>query len=353
VTTIGSETEFINTLIGRFEPSPRRRNAPHEADAELIELFGGGLTGNTHLLAVTTDTISEEIETGLYRDPYQIGWMAVTASLSDLAAVGAAPLGLLISETLPEGYGSEAIEQLQEGISDGCRSARTHVLGGDTNTGQLLSITGTAIGLVYHRHRLTRRGCAPGDILYASGRLGRGNGFALAVFGNGRSGHFPGGYLPRARVREGLLLPGAATSCMDSSDGLFSTLAQLAALNRVGFRIAEAWEDALDRTSLEIVRSAGLPAWLLLAGCHGEFEQIFTVGESRRDSFTEKAGSIGWNPVEIGTVTEGPGVLLPVCGGTRNIDVAYLRNLSFRRSGGIGKYLDAILQYEHEMAKGE
>ena len=350
---IRSETEFINRLIGRFVPSPRRRNAPHEADAELIDLFGGTRPGTAPLLAVTTDTIAEEIGTGLYRDPYQIGWMAAMANLSDLAAVGADPLGLLVSETLPDGYGQDALDKLQGGIGDACSSLGTHVLGGDTNSGPALSITGTAIGLVGDGPLLTRKGCAPGDALYAGGRLGRGNGFALSVFGNGRPHPFPGGYFPRARVREGMLLRGAASACMDSSDGFFSTLDQLAGLNGVGFSIIGSWEEKLDAVSLDEIRAMGLPPWLLLAGCHGEFELVFTVNASRRKIFAERAASIGWSPIEIGTVTEYPGVLIPVEGGARDVDVTHIRNLSFRRSGGIREYLEALLEYEHDLVKGE
>ena len=53
------------------------------------------------ILAITTDSIVEEIRLGLYDDPYLIGWMIVMVNLSDLAAVGADPLGILISEIFP------------------------------------------------------------------------------------------------------------------------------------------------------------------------------------------------------------------------------------------------------------
>lgn len=353
MTTTGSETAFIDSLISRFAPSPLRRNVPHEADSELVALPGGNLPGDAPLLAVTTDTIAEEIETGLYRDPYQIGWMAAMANLSDLAAVGAEPLGLLVSETLPDGFDGDSIDRLQSGIADACASLGTHVLGGDTNAGHAMSITGTAIGLSRGGRQLTRRGCAPGDLLYTSGRLGRGNGFALSVFGSGRRDPFPGGYFPRARIREGMMLRGIATACMDSSDGFFATLDQLGALNGVGFGIRTGWEALLDPASLDVVRSEGLPPWLLLAGCHGEFELVFTVSPSRWRMFREKAASMGWNPVEIGTVTERPGVILPVDGEARYFDVSYIRGLSFRRRGGIGEYVEALLDYDHHLVKGE
>jgi len=89
------ENKIINNLIAGFERSPNQLNHPHESDAEIIQL------GNIKL-AITTDSISEEISTGLYDDPYLIGWMIVTVNISDLAAVGAIPIGILISEIIPD-----------------------------------------------------------------------------------------------------------------------------------------------------------------------------------------------------------------------------------------------------------
>lgn len=342
----GSETAFVDSLIEKFTPSPGRRNAPHESDAELIEISGFGNGEQPRLLAVTTDTISEEICTGLYGDPYQAGWMVVTANLSDLAATGAEPLGVLISETLPEQFDTRAIGRLQDGIADACSSAGTYVLGGDTNFGSVLSLTGTAIGLTDGGRPLNRLGCEPGDHLFVSGNLGRGNGYALSVLGKGLHDHIPDGYRPEARIREGRLLPGLASSCMDTSDGFFSTLDQLADLNSVGFSLTAGWENHLDRDSRGLLESRGLPPWLLMAGCHGEFELVFTVPPAMRNPLLIKASSIGWKPVEIGRITGRPGVRLPVDGIVHDVDVSAIRNLSFRREGGVDEYIESLLSYE-------
>ena len=68
------ENQTINKLIESFERSPKQLNKPHKSDAEIIRL-----NDNTKL-AITTDSISEEISTGLYDDPYMIGWMIVTVT---------------------------------------------------------------------------------------------------------------------------------------------------------------------------------------------------------------------------------------------------------------------------------
>ena len=151
------ENKVINNLISGFERSPNQLNQPHESDAEIIQL--GRIK-----LAVTTDSICEEILTGLYDDPYLIGWMTVTVNMSDLAAVGATPLGILISEIIPKNFNDEKIKELQRGISDACKAYNTFVLGGDTNEGKNLILTGTAIGIIKNGNTLSRVGCKSGDI---------------------------------------------------------------------------------------------------------------------------------------------------------------------------------------------
>ena len=153
------ENQKINKLLSDFRRSPHQLNKPHESDAEIIKL-------NDALLAITTDSISEEILTGLYDDPYIIGWMIVTVNMSDLAAVGAFPWGILISEIIPKNFSEEKIEELQKGIADACSKYNTFLLGGDTNEGECLVLTGTAIGIVQNKKPISRLGCKLGEILF-------------------------------------------------------------------------------------------------------------------------------------------------------------------------------------------
>src|SRR5512141_3471353 len=90
------ENQMIERLARSFRRSPGQVNRLNESDAEIVRLG----TSDTRI-AVTTDSIVEEIASGLYDDPRMIGWMAAMANFSDLAAVGATPLGLLVAETLP------------------------------------------------------------------------------------------------------------------------------------------------------------------------------------------------------------------------------------------------------------
>ena len=105
------ENQLLRQIGNPFPRSPEQRNQLLESDAELIRMADGST------LALTTDCIAEEIQTGLYSDPEHIGWMTVAVNMSDLAAVGARPLGLLLSESLPPGFPSEKLIALQNGIA--------------------------------------------------------------------------------------------------------------------------------------------------------------------------------------------------------------------------------------------
>lgn len=316
------ENILIERLAHGLPRSPFQLNTLQEADAEILVIPGSAGVR----LAVTTDTIAEEIQTGLYTDPWLIGWMAVTANLSDLAAVGAMPLGILMAETISESCPPEFLRRLQEGIGDACRTHGTMVLGGDTNRGETMSLTGCALGVLDDGRVMTRRGCSPGDILFTSGPIGCGNGFAFARL-CGRRVACPV-YRPLARLREGRMVRRFASACMDSSDGLLATLDQLLRINGRGFGIVPGWEEALDNASRELLQQFDVPEWFLLAGPHGEFELVFTIPPKQEAAFLDDALRQGWTPIRLGLVLPEPELRLAVDGQEYNLDTGEIRNLT-------------------------
>jgi thiamine-monophosphate kinase len=329
------ENMMLRGLTTSLARSSAQFNGLLESDAELVRV-----PGTSDLwLAATTDAVVEEIQTGLYADPRLLGWMTVMVNLSDLAAVGAAPAGVLIAETLKRGMTEKEIQEMQQGIDGAVRACGTHVLGGDTSIADHQEMCGTALGFVRAEKPLTRCGCCAGDILYLSGPAGTGNAFALARFTN--TDPFP--FFPVARVREGQLLPGRASACMDTSDGLLATLDQLCRLNGIGFEIDSRWEEALDQASRSAFLGAGLPSWISLAGQHGEFELAFTLPPGREAGFLEQAGSIGWKPKRIGVATVEGGIILPIVGIPHLIDTQAIRDLASRFSGDLNGYIAGLL----------
>lgn len=337
------EIELVERLTGALPRSRDQVNGRHHSDAELVRLPPG-----ERLLAITTDAISEEIETGLYEDPHLIGWMAVAAAASDLAAVGAEPLGVLLSESLPVDVTTEFERALQQGIADACAATGLAVLGGDTNRSRHLHVGATAVGSVPAREALTRRGVRPGDALFASGRLGAGGAYALARLVGSRFGGPPSDgpsavpFRPRPRLREGRLLRRFGSACMDSSDGLIPTLDELIRLNGVGFDLQAEPDEVLEAGARALARRAGLPGWMLLAGPHGEFELIFTVPAARIEAFLEAARGIGWCPIRLGHAVGAPRLRLPIGGRVRALDTTAVRDLFDEAGGDPAAYLAAL-----------
>ena len=338
------ENRVIDSLVRRFQRSASQINRPHESDAELVRL-GSGL-----LLAVTIDTIAEEISTGLYRDPYLIGWMTVTASMSDLAAVGAQPIGIVLSELLPQSYPDADLDRLQHGIEDACSAYQTFVLGGDTNRSDHLVTTGCAIGVISGQgHPVGRIGCKPGDALYATGKLGSGNAFAMMQFAGVAGKSFP--YQPSARIREGELLTPFVSSRMDSSDGFLATLDQLMRLNHVGFTLGDRWAPALSSEAADATTKFGIPPWLFLAGQHGEFELVFTVRPESESALHEMCVRNNMNPIRLGEVTRKPEISLMLYGATVTLDTARIRNAGSGGDGSVDGYIQQLLRMDAEIRK--
>jgi thiamine-monophosphate kinase len=276
--------------------------------------------------------------------------MIVMVNMSDLAAVGAQPLGILISEILPPTYSDEALSLLQKGIGDACSACGTFVLGGDTNSGERLQMTGCAVGTVPCDDYFTRLGCKPGDLLFASGPLGQGNAYAIQKLLS--SGPTSIQYMPSARLREGKLLRGLANACMDTSDGTLATLDQLMRLNSVGFEVELEPALILDPLSLAAAEDAGLPPWLLLAGQHGEFELLFTVPPERENELHVRSTRIDWTPVRLGKVTENRNITLPLYGTNCELDTAFLRNLSTKAGIDVAMYVRELVNYDVKIRKG-
>jgi thiamine-monophosphate kinase len=328
------ENRLLSTWAKLLPRRPGQVGSIHETDAELIPL------GDGRLLALTVDAVIEEIAAGIFHDPFTAGRTAVVSSLADLAAVGADPLGVLLSVTLPDGEPSVQ-ERVAAGVGEACSLAGTYVLGGDTNEGsEHLEITVAAAGLVPEGEQLTRTGLQPGDRLYAAGPLGAGSAIAAAVLLDlPDSVYTEDDYRPPPRVKEGVCLRGIANACMDTSDGLIATLDQLARLNGVGIRVDNDAQALLDEGARRVSAATGLSAPVLLAGHHGEFELVFAVPPGRTGLLEAAAQAIDWTPIPVGEAAEGSGVSLA----GHVVDTARIRNLLPEVGGDLEAYLAGLI----------
>ncbi len=329
----------IERIAKNFLSAPHKVNKIHEADAELIDI---GEKSDKYL-ALTTDALIEEISSGLYDDPYLIGWMLAMVNFSDLAAVGADPLGLLITVNYSSRQSEEYIAKIAEGISHACQRLNTYVLGGDSNEGKDFFLSGCAAGLVSKESILTRIGAKPGDRLYLSGQAGLGSIYAFLRLTGQYSETPESFYQPVARIKEGQIIRQFASCCMDTSDGVIHTADTLMRLNQCQFVLDENWEHILHPIAVQVCKAQNIPMWLSLAAVHGEFELFFSINPINEKAFLKEASEIGWSPILLGEVKEGEGVSVRTKGKLISIDTTAIRNLYDKTGSDPNQYINALL----------
>jgi thiamine-monophosphate kinase len=182
-------------------------------------------------LALSTDVSLEGIHFRLdWISPEEVGWRAVAAALSDLAAEGAEPIGVLCAVTMPAAAPEAELLRLMSGASDAARAVGAPVLGGDLASGPAWSVAVTVVGCT--PTPVTRAGAGPGDRLWVTGALG-GARAALEPWLLGRE-PLPGARKrfahPEPRIAAGRWLARhGAHAMLDLSDGLASDARHLAA----------------------------------------------------------------------------------------------------------------------------
>jgi thiamine-monophosphate kinase len=174
-------------------------------------------------LVLTHDAMVEGVHTLPGQDPADIAWKLVSVNLSDLAAKGARPLGVLLGHMLgPDD------ERFLEGLAEALARYDVPLLGGDTSGGGPPRCWGlTAIGRATHRPVPSRAGAKPGDSVWVTGPLGA----ALAGFEALRDrtgGDSTAFRRPLACLGEGEALAPRVTAMMDISDGLLLDASRMA-----------------------------------------------------------------------------------------------------------------------------
>lgn len=336
------ENKLIEDITKNYNRSPIQINKLQESDSELLNI---NLLKNDQL-AVTTDSIVEEIEEGIYKDPYLIGWMSVMVNMSDLAAVGATPVGVLISEIHPEFLDDSFRSKMHNGISDACKECSSYVIGGDTNFGKQLMISATAIGITKNKMFNTRTGCKPGDVLYTTGKLGIGNAYALTQLAETECQIE---YKPVAKLKAGKSIWGIASSCIDTSDGAIAALDQIMRLNDVGIKMDPDWIGKLDNNSKSIIYESGLPLWFLLAGQHGEFELIFTVPAEKESILENISSQHSLHFLRIGEIQSKEGFYLNINDKLVQLPTERIRNIASRKNFNLNSYLKSLLEIDSSL----
>jgi len=223
-------------------------------------------------------------------------------NLSDLAAMGAVPLGYLLTVSAPTDTPDGWFADFAAGLAADQAAFGVTLLGGDTtSTPGPITLSLTIIGHVAPGTAIRRRGARPGDEVWVTGTIGDGAlGLAVSL---GKLAD-PTGYL-RERYcvpspRLGLPLAGVVTAAIDVSDGLLQDLGHLCRLAGCGAEIEA------NRVPLSDAARAAGPGWL--AQCLGggdDYEVLMAVPAGRGEALATACAALGVPLTRIGRFTEG------------------------------------------------
>jgi thiamine-monophosphate kinase len=268
----------------------------------------GVVDGSSELVATTDTCPSLVLDLLGEPDLYHSGWLLATINLSDLAAAGAEPMGLVVNYTLPKATTVRDFERLLDGVDDCCAAHGTRVVGGDIRDGEVRQLTASAVGRCAPGRRIRRSGARAGDSLLLVGSPGYLWAAALVTVGSvtlpepARHKIWQRASRPMAQLRAGRLLgtAGLAQAAMDVSDGLFATVRALCTANDLGAAITGTFE--LEPPLDEVAKQSGLQPFDL-AQTWGDWGLVVTTRAEDVGLATEKLRKEGILAQEIGIFT--------------------------------------------------
>lgn len=258
-------------------------------------------------LAISTDTLVAGVHFPHNPDPCLLAQRALAVSVSDLAAMGATPIGFTLALTL-QTADAQWLQAFAQGLDAMARNCAVSLIGGDTTRGPL-SLTLTVFGRTPTGQALRRSGAQVGDVLCVGGCLGDAAGALVLVLGQRSEDsaaakcllqHY---WAPQPQLALGQALRGKASAALDISDGLLADCGHIAAASRVRLQIELA----------KVPTSAALQAF---AASEVVRHCALSGGDDYVLAFTLPAEHIaplqaqGWPVHVIGHVLQGQGVEL-------------------------------------------
>ncbi|WP_407413314.1 thiamine-phosphate kinase [Methanobrevibacter sp.] len=222
---------------------------------------------------------------------FDMGFKAVTVNVSDLAAMGAKPLGFLLSIAISKDLKLDSFKEILDGVLKACEYYSIPLIGGDTNEASEIIISGTALGC--SDKPLMKDTYNEGDLIAITGDIGLAAlGFKLDVLDNI---YVKKALKPKARLKEGIVLKDFATSATDITDGLASELYGIKK-EGFGFMIHEDMLEISDEYK-QLAEDLDLDYLDLILHVGEDFELLFTISK-------ENLGKLPIDCRVIGEVTD-------------------------------------------------
>ena len=278
-------------------------------DAACIDIGG-------NKIVISSDIVTFEKHMAKGQTPEQFGWLSAAVSFSDIAAMGARPLGILAAVSLHPDTDETVLYDIMKGVDRCAGSCGSEILGGDTKPG-CGSVCTTALGICEH-NVLTRSGARPGDLVAVTGTLGSAAaGWYAALNGITEKDALAKVMTPVPRIKEGMFLSsnGIATSCMDISDGLSATADAICRHSGTGMEIV--FESLpVGKGTGRICRESGLSEEDIIMNGGGDYELLFTFPEE----YIGAVRSSGYDIHVIGKVTSGSTVSIVMNGKSKVLE---------------------------------
>ena len=254
-------------------------------------------------LVLTADQMLEGVHFITGDDPAVIARKLLRRNLSDLAAMGAVPLGYLLTTALPPYLPEDWLAGFAAGLAADQSEFGIALLGGDSSSSRTdIALTASLVGHVAPGQALRRNGARAGDEIWVTGTIGD------AVLGlEARRGRLadPTGFLTRRSMlpdpRVGLSLAGIANAAIDISDGLVQDLGHICRASAVAAMV----QAGLVPVSPEAAAHGPGNVALRLTG-GDDYELLLAVPAEKSEAL--QAACAGLKITRIGVFQPGEGV---------------------------------------------
>jgi len=255
-------------------------------------------------VCISTDTLTAGVHFPMAAAPDVVAHRALVANLSDLSAMGAAPLTCTLALTLDAPAATDTwLAPFAEHLRRLIAEYAIPLIGGNLSSGPL-SLTFTVLGTVPAGQALCRHGAQVGDDVYITGHPGDAAGGLAQLQTDGAKVRalLDRYQYPVPRLATAIALRGIASAAIDISDGLLADLDHVCERSHVGIDIA-IQQLPLSAALLEHFNLQQCQEFALAGG--DDYELAFTAGSEHRQAVAAIALENGVNISRIGRVIEG------------------------------------------------
>ncbi|UFP94173.1 thiamine-phosphate kinase [Gloeobacter morelensis] len=296
--------------LGRFFGHAPHILVPGGDDAAVVVPGSGALVA-------TTDLLFEEVHfSDRTTGPFDVGWRSAAANLSDLAAMGATPFGMLVGLGLTSSTSVEWVEAFYAGFTACSAPVGALLLGGDTCRAKSRTVAVTALGTVEAGRILRRNAARPGDALVVTGHLGASRAGLAVLLEAQRYAHLGAPVReavvaahrrprPRLEVPPLVFALSERAAAMDTSDGLTDAIAQVCAQSGCG-AVVDLAALPIDAATAQVAAKQAT-AWALGGG--EDYELLIALEPDAATQLVQRLAAIGIGGAIVGQAVAGDQVV--------------------------------------------